>query len=212
MDYNTRRKLKKNKHGAFMGIGLYNKKDNPKIYSIWQQMIYRVYEDSKDKKPTYQNCKVCDEWLCFQNFASWYVKNHPNDGNNYHLDKDIVFKDNKEYSPNKCFFVPQSINKLLTNRKRFRGDYPVGVHVPETYIKNGDIKYQAGCSNGKGKIIRGKVRETMLDAFIDYSTIKKNIILEQLEIYKNVLDEKVYNSLKNYVIIDDTIYKLHEKV
>ena len=44
------------------------------------------------------------------------------------LDKDILIKGNKIYSQDTCIFVPKAINSLFTNRKRFRGEYPIGVY------------------------------------------------------------------------------------
>ena len=43
------------------------------------------------------------------------------------IDKDILYKGNKIYCPEKCIFVPFSINSLFTKRQNRRGDYPIGV-------------------------------------------------------------------------------------
>ena len=48
------------------------------------------------------------------------------------LDKDILYKGNKEYAPDKCIFVPERINKLFLKNDADRGDLPIGV----TYHKN----------------------------------------------------------------------------
>ena len=48
-------------------------------------------------------------------------------GRLYHLDKDILVKGNKVYSPETCCFVPQEINSLLVTSVRSRGDQPIGV-------------------------------------------------------------------------------------
>lgn len=67
-------------------------------------MIKRCYNQKcllKDN--TYRGCSVCDEWLNFQNFGEWYDENYyevPNEVMD--LDKDILHKGNKIYSPDNC--------------------------------------------------------------------------------------------------------------
>lgn len=36
-------------------------------------MLQRCYNN---KQLSYFDCEVCDEWLCFQNFAKWYEENY----------------------------------------------------------------------------------------------------------------------------------------
>ena len=69
-------------------------------------MIDRCYSDKyHEKRPSYRNCEVCEEWQDFQVFAEWYDNNHPDDGGNYHLDKEIMVDGNRVYSPHTCMFV-----------------------------------------------------------------------------------------------------------
>lgn len=83
------------------------------IYRKWTAMLERCYSEKYHKKePTYKSCFVCDEWKRFSNFARWM---EGQDWIGKHLDKDILYPGNKEYSPEKCVFVDQSINNLLTN-------------------------------------------------------------------------------------------------
>lgn len=94
-------------------------------YVVWCDMLRRCYSEKyHKKKPTYKGCSVCDEWLLFSNFKRWFDENYI-DG--YCLDKDIIVKGNKVYSPDTCCFVPKCINSLLTNRKMHRGLEPIGV-------------------------------------------------------------------------------------
>lgn len=60
------------------------------------------------------------------------------------LDKDILVKGNKIYSPETCCFVPQEINNLFTKRKSCRGTLPIGVK----YIKE-NKKFSASFSRNK---------------------------------------------------------------
>ena len=123
----------KNVYGvAYIGIGKYKAKENgkqTKAYNYWMNMLMRCYDPYYiNKRLTYKDCFVCDEWLCFQNFAKWFYKHYYNCNNErMHLDKDILCKGNKIYSPENCILVPKRINKLFTKSDRTRGKYPIGV-------------------------------------------------------------------------------------
>jgi len=94
-------------------------------YIRWSNMIKRCYSDEfHDRNPTYIECSVCDEWLLFSNFKSWMVKQN---WEGMELDKDVIFPDNKLYSPDTCCFIPKSLNALLTDSGSSRGKYPQGV-------------------------------------------------------------------------------------
>lgn len=62
------------------------------------------------------------------------------------LDKDILFKHNKIYSPEKCCFVPSCISCLFTKSDKARGNYLIGV-----IWHNRDHVFEAWCSNGHKK-------------------------------------------------------------
>ena len=79
-------------------------------YRSWISMLSRCYgEKELNNRPSYKGCSVCDEWLLFSNFKKWF--DDPTNGyqNGYCLDKDILIKGNKVYSPNTCCFVPNEI-------------------------------------------------------------------------------------------------------
>ena len=87
------------------------------IYDCWVNMIKRCYDEpTQDMHPTYKGCSVCDEWLCFKNFHSWYVANYI-DG--FEVDKDKIVKDNKIYSPDTCLFISQEENKQMASQKKY---------------------------------------------------------------------------------------------
>ena len=114
----------KNTYGVgYIGEEYYGRtKEDIRCYKTWQSMLERCYSEKHLKKrPTYKDCYVCDEWLCYSNFKKWY-------DNNYYeikdermcLDKDILIKGNKVYSPNTCVFVPNKINMLVLQNKNVR--------------------------------------------------------------------------------------------
>ena len=117
---------------GYIGQGKYKTSVNGKnteAYKTWKNMLRRCYDPYEiNREPVYIDCYVCDEWLCFQNFAEWYYKNYYECNNEeMHLDKDILIKGNKIYSPETCVFVPQRINSLFTKSDASRGKYPIGV-------------------------------------------------------------------------------------
>ncbi len=111
----------KTKHQAFVGG------KSTTAYYKWHSMIERCYCPKRLKRnPNYIGCTVADEWHDFQVFAEWFY-GHKYAESGYDLDKDILVVNNKEYNSATCCFVPQEINKLLTDRMLARGSYPQGV-------------------------------------------------------------------------------------
>lgn len=88
---------------------------NTKMYAVWSSMLQRCYDkDVKHNLDSYSNCTVCEQWLNFQNFAKWFDNNYYEiEGQKMQLDKDILYKGNKIYSPDTCMFVPQEINLMF---------------------------------------------------------------------------------------------------
>lgn len=96
------------------------------FYCSWREMIRRCYSTKwQEKNPTYIGCTVCEEWLTFSNFKSWMEKQ---DWKGKQLDKDVIYSNNKKYSPDTCVFISPSLNKLLTDRAASRGAFPLGVN------------------------------------------------------------------------------------
>lgn len=100
---------------------------NTKPYQMWMCLIRRCYSlKYQEKHPTYIGCSVDERWHDFQDFADWYY-NHPYRELGYELDKDLLFPNNKIYSPDTCCLVPACLNSLLTACNARRGQYPQGV-------------------------------------------------------------------------------------
>jgi hypothetical protein len=96
-------------------------------YKAWKNMLERCYSSKyKEKYPTYVNTICCDEWLLFTNFARWFTLKYVE---GYQLDKDLLIKDNKIYSPDTCIFVPAKINTFITLSNKNRGNFPLGVDL-----------------------------------------------------------------------------------
>lgn len=175
------------------GIHITSVKSKPtKLYIAWNKMLERCYSTRyQEKYPTYIGCEVKDEWLNFQIFGDWYIENYIE---SFDLDKDILFKGNKVYSPETCCFVPQEINKLFTTRKNHRGEYPIGV----VYHKR-DNKFQAQINtNGTRKFLG--YFNTPEEAFEAYKKAKEKEIKEMAKLCKGIVTDEVYQALINYKI------------
>ena len=95
------------------------------FYARWINMLKRCYcSSSCDKNPTYIGCTVCDDWLTFSIFKEWMECRA---WRGMSLDKDLLYPDNKVYSPKTCVFIPQELNTLLIDQKASRGKYSKGV-------------------------------------------------------------------------------------
>lgn len=68
----------------------------------------------KESNLPYSECSICDEWLEYQKFAEWENGQNMKDGVNYHIDKDILNKGNKRYSPENCRLIPASLNSFFS--------------------------------------------------------------------------------------------------
>ena len=86
------------------------------VYRAWGSMMNRAYsQEFKTEHPTYTNVTVCSEWHNFQTFAAWYCRQHGMnpEATDYHLDKDLLVKGNRIYSPSTCCLIPAAINAMV---------------------------------------------------------------------------------------------------
>ena len=95
-----------------------------KAYATWTDMLERCYSDkAQARRPTYKGCSVAKEWHNFQNFSAWFNDNY-SDG--LHLDKDILIKGNRVYSPEACMFVTRAQNNIEAFAKHYKFISPKG--------------------------------------------------------------------------------------
>lgn len=164
-----------------------------KLNQLYHNMLNRCYNQKfQEEHPYYKGCAVCEAWLDDKyNFYNWV-----NDGNFYvidgestvHLDKDILVKGNKIYSPENCIFAPQSINNLIGGLHSKTDNLPVGV---------------CRTKNGKYKPLIKKfpdVFDTPEEAFWIYKVHKEAEILAKADQYLGQIPMKLYYALLNYKI------------
>ena len=113
-----------------------------KFYTTWKDMLTRAYSPKYHaRRPTYIGTTICKEWHTFSVFRAWMEQQ---DWQGKALDKDIIIRGNKHYSPETCCFVSSKVNLLLNYNAASRGDLPLGVYL----FRN---KYRSQCSDGTGK-------------------------------------------------------------
>jgi len=187
---------------GYLGEGGYVKTKkcvaNP-IYVTWDCMLRRVYSDKIHKrKPSYIGCSVTEDWHNFQVFAKWYNENYYKiEDQEMQLDKDILLKGNKVYSPETCIFVPQNINKLFVKKRSTRGEYPIGVHYSERYKS-----LISSCNNNDNSGLPEFLGcySTPELAFNAYKTYKENIIKQVADKYKNQIPKILYDTMYAYKV------------
>lgn len=186
-----------------MGQGKYHimkNKEFTKSFRAWDNMLKRCYDPYElNKQPTYIDCKVYKEWLCYQDFAEWHEENYYDIANETMcLDKDILCKNNKIYSPDTCIFVPQKINNLFTKRQNDRGKYLIGVKegTKGRYIAllNKGDRYE------KPKRIHLGIYDTELEAFLKYKEEKEKLIKHIADQYKEDIPKELYDALYLYEV------------
>lgn len=162
-------------------------------YAKWVSMLKRCYVDCY-KHPTYLNCYVCDEWLCFETFEKWFNENYYEIDNKVMcLDKDILIKGNKVYSPNTCVFVPQEINAIFVRKESIRCEYPIGVQEA-----NDGVLVSCISEYGKIKYLGRFLNEQ--DAFKTYKKEKERYIKEVADLYKNKIPDILYKAMYSYQV------------
>lgn len=183
---------------GYVGEGKYKAVINAKhthCYITWKSMMYRCYDEKlHNRNETYRECEVCEEWHNYQNFAEWYENNYYKVGKETMcLDKDILVKKNKVYSPETCVFVPQRINKSILHKRR-SGELPLGIR----YNTN-KTKFKVECKDFNHKNQYVGTFDKLEEAMLAYNTYKQTILIEIAEFYKEYIPENLYKALCNYM-------------
>jgi len=193
---------------SVLGVGIIGNKYpcsvNRKVtkeYALWQNVLCRSYsEEYKSQQPTYKDVICCDEWLVYDNFYEW-IHNQENfdkwlSGERWAIDKDILIKGNKVYSPKTCCLVPQHINSLFTKQDVRRGDLPIGVSRHKNI-------FRARIHN----IFTNKIEvidscDTPVKAFQAYKVYKEQLIKQvaRLEYSKGNITKQCYDAMMRYEV------------
>lgn len=178
--------------------GILYTNSNEESYKRWHWIMNRCYSNAiHELQPEYKECTVCEEWKNYSNFKLWYEQHIIEIrmfDEAFELDKDILIKGNTVYSPETVCFVPKMINSVLTNGKKNRGDYPLGV-----YFDKDKKKYVANMSFA-GKNIKLGAYETAEAAFTRYKEYKEDFIKDIAEQHKDKIPDKIYQAMMNWQI------------
>ena len=185
------------------GVGIIGAKYPSKVngvltkeYELWREMLKRCYSDTYQKKyPTYEGCKVSDNFLHYEYFYEWCQNQIGFDIEGFELDKDLLIKGNKVYNESTCVFIPAEINSLLIKCTASRGEHLIGV----SWHKR-DKVFMAKVSKNKGKQEYLGYFKTEIEAFNAYKKAKESFIKEQANKWKSQIDKRVYDSLMNYTV------------
>lgn len=169
-------------------------------FKLWANMLSRCYnKDFLQKTPSYLGCTVHESFRYLSDFKIWCnqqigFSDKDDKGRNFALDKDILVKGNKVYSPDTCCFVPPELNGILLKREVLRGSDPIGCCFDK------DLgKYRSYTHLNKKRVHIG-CHDTPEEAFQAYKQVKEAYIKEVANKWKDKIDPRVYEALMNYQV------------
>lgn len=180
-------------------------------YAAWKGMVSRGYSQKcKERNPTYQNVTVCEKWLLFSNFRSWWVHNNVA---GWQLEKDLLVKGSLIYSPDTCVYTPNYLNTLLADSASSRGDSPLGV------CRTDELKpYMSRCSIGGKQQFLGYF-STHQEAHKAWQLFKIKAIKDAITRYTEestnicIFDKRIVTALEDRIItLQDDIDNNRETV
>lgn len=188
--------LKKSTVPTVFGVGYapLKKKADKHIYKVWCNMLARCYDKQRinGRDKSYAQCVVCEGWLHYDNFESWYMNNKLNGCESF-IDKDLLSPNCKIYSPSTCVMLPREINNALQrtekNKKDISRDLPRGVQ-----------------RNSKGQIFAMAhhkylgIYNNVETAFKAYKVAKEAHLRYLAYKYKAIISNIAYNALLNYEV------------
>ena len=145
-----------------------------KCYQTWKSLLGRCLK---------QDYKICDEWLTYSSFGSWYE-------NNCYEIEDTIIELNTSccegyIGPGSAIYLPKELSNHLNDRGPNAGIY---------YDKRGS-KYVARLNiKGKTKYLGGF--DTELEARNIYKEAKKNYIEKLIRDLKGIIPDYVFEILQ----------------
>lgn len=165
---------------GYIGVGTYN--STHKSYPVWAGVVRRL------KKDNY----VCEEWKCFQNFAEWYANKFKNEYmKGWRLDKDILVKDNKIYSPETCCLIPPNLVKIFKNSDKTKEKSSTGVKTRDSKNYTVVIRVDKISTYFTGF-------KTDEEAHEKYKSLKEQSFKDKAKLWKGKIEDRVYEALMNY--------------
>lgn len=169
------------------GIGINDVKgsSSSKSYTKWNAMLGRCYGPKRQAHHTaYHGCEVAPEWLSFSAYKEWHDKATEALGHsNWCLDKDILYVENKMYSPARCLPVSAKLNSFMVAGTSAHRDLPTGVSFYK--LTN---RYQATLGDGNGKMLHLGYFTDPRSAHAEWARCKRNAFHERFTEEFNTLE------------------------
>ncbi len=189
-------------HPSVYGIGYHGigrhiadeKSKSTLVYRKWVGILERGYSKKyKIKNPTYKDVTVREDWHNFQNFGDWFEDNWKPEymDSSWCLDKDILVKGNKIYSPATCCFVPSEINTLFTKN--------MVTKKSDKKLTDRRKRYRLRVNINKKPEIVG-LFNTPEEVFEAYKITKEVYIKEVANKWRGKITEQVYWAMYSYKI------------
>lgn len=165
-------------------------------YSAWKEVLKRAL---KPPSLAYENCTIDYRWKHLSAFKAWLEQEGFVEG--LHVDKDLLFPNNKHYGPDTCLLIPKELNWALNK------DVKKGKYLKGSNFHKASQKFQAAGS-ANNKLVHIGLFETELEAHKAYVNFRV-AVLENFKVKYSYdprivlgLDrhiEKMYNDLSNTI-------------
>ena len=172
----------------------FEKRKPTRLYRLWASMLQRCSSAQyKERRPSYKNCKMSDEFLSFDAFAEWAVKQKNFNMHGWQLDKDLYSVGDPVYSPETCVFLPARVNSLLVKGGVKSSGLPPGIRK----YKSGN--YGVYCEYlGENKTFG--CFENLEDALRLRLKIKQQFLDDATNPYRQHLDSETLNRISSWFV------------
>lgn len=183
----------------------YYKVSNNVARNIYKGIYARCYgSNSLMVNKCYDGAFMCDKWRDDpESFEEWYSMNYYEcDGERMAVDKDLLYRGNREYSPEKCCLLPETINSALASATKRRvlntfSKMPLGV-----YYASGRDQYYAQIHpfGTDCKAVKLHYWDTEMEAFNEYKMFKEAELKVLALRYRDKIPDEVFDALITYEV------------
>ena len=146
---------------------------------------------------------MCDEWKNNRDaFAEWYSANYYEcGGERMAVDKDLLNRGNKEYAPDKCCILPETINSALASATKRRNPYSKKVYaIGVDYDRTREKFFARIMPFGHDKLVKLHYWNTEEEAFQEYKLFKESDIRVLALRYRDKIPDRLFDALVKYEV------------